>query len=71
MLREHDNPLWLDRYSHRIEESRLPKGQTERQQYAERIDSDFIPSVKKHSCIDQGVSLIVCPLTLEHFSPVF
>jgi transposase len=26
----HANPLWFDHYSHRIEESRLPKGQTER-----------------------------------------
>ena len=31
---------WFDRYSHRIEESRLPKGQTERQQYAELIGAD-------------------------------
>ena len=39
-LSEHADPSWFDRYSHRIEESRLPKGQVERQQYAERIGAD-------------------------------
>ena len=28
---------WLDRYSHRIEEYRLPKGVEARQRYAEQI----------------------------------
>jgi len=39
-LSEHADSSWFDRYSHRIEESRLPKGQTERQQYAELIGAD-------------------------------
>jgi transposase len=39
-LREHAESSWFDRYSYRIEESRLLKGQTERQQYAELIGSD-------------------------------
>ncbi len=39
-LREHAESSWFDRYSYRIEESRLPQGQTERQQYAELIGSD-------------------------------
>lgn len=39
-LSEYAEPSWFDRYSHRIEESRLPKGQTERQLYAELIGSD-------------------------------
>lgn len=39
-LREHALPEWFDRYSYRIEESRLPKGQVERQAYAELIGAD-------------------------------
>jgi transposase len=39
-LREHAFPEWFDRYSYRIEESRLPKGQVERQEYAELIGAD-------------------------------
>lgn len=39
-LRDHAEPSWFDRYSHRIEESRLPKGQAERQEYAELIGTD-------------------------------
>jgi hypothetical protein len=39
-LREHAELAWFDRYGHRIEESRLPKGQAERQQYAELIGID-------------------------------
>lgn len=39
-LREHVELAWFDRYGHRIEESRLPKGQAERQQYAELIGID-------------------------------
>src|SRR6266446_7616627 len=33
-------PEWFDRYSTRIEESRLPKGQEAREQYAELIGAD-------------------------------
>jgi transposase len=39
-LREHAAPEWFDRYSTRIEESRLPKGQEAREQYAELIGAD-------------------------------
>jgi len=39
-LREQAFPEWFDRYSYRIEESRLPKGQVERQEYAELIGAD-------------------------------
>jgi transposase len=39
-LGEQAPPEWFDRYSHRIEESRLPKGQAERQAYAELIGAD-------------------------------
>jgi transposase len=39
-LQEHAAPGWFDRYSTRIEESRLPKGQEARQQYAELIAAD-------------------------------
>jgi transposase len=39
-LREHAAPEWFDRYSARIEESRLPKGQEAREQYAELIGAD-------------------------------
>jgi len=39
-LRACTSPAWFDRYSHSIEESRLPKGQAERQQYAELIGAD-------------------------------
>ncbi len=39
-LREHTAPEWFDRYSARIEESRLPKGQEAREQYAELIGAD-------------------------------
>ena len=31
---------WFDRYSYRFEQSRLPKGQDERQALAERIGAD-------------------------------
>jgi len=48
-LSEHADPSWFDRYSYRIEESRLPKGQTERQQYAELIGSD---GSRLHSLVD-------------------
>jgi transposase len=33
-------PLWPERYSRRIEEGRLPKGETARQQYAEQVGAD-------------------------------
>src|SRR5260370_13928899 len=39
-LREQALPAWFERYSHRIEESRLPKGQAERQGYAALIGAD-------------------------------
>lgn len=39
-LREHLVPEWLDRYSTRIEESRLPKGKEVRKEYAEVIGAD-------------------------------
>jgi transposase len=39
-LREQAAPEWFDRYSTRIEESRLPKGQEAREQYAELIGVD-------------------------------
>jgi len=39
-LREQAAPEWFDRYSTRIEESRLPKGQEAREQYAELIGAD-------------------------------
>jgi transposase len=39
-LREQALPAWFERYSYRIEESRLPKGQAERQAYAELIGAD-------------------------------
>jgi transposase len=39
-LREHAPPEWFDRYSTRIEESRLPKGQEARKLYAELIGAD-------------------------------
>jgi transposase len=39
-LREQAAPEWFDRYSTRIEESRLPKGQEAREQYAELLGAD-------------------------------
>lgn len=39
-LREHAAPEWFDRYSTRIEDSRLPKGREARKEYAERIGAD-------------------------------
>jgi transposase len=39
-LREQAPPEWFDRYSLRVEESRLPKGEAERKQYAELIGAD-------------------------------
>ena len=39
-LLAHSDPEWVDRYRHRIEESRLPRGQEERQAIAERIGRD-------------------------------
>jgi transposase len=39
-LRGQAAPEWFDRYSTRIEESRLPKGQEAREQYAELIGAD-------------------------------
>lgn len=39
-LLAHSDPEWVDRYGHRIEESRLPRGQEERQAIAERIGRD-------------------------------
>jgi transposase len=55
-LREQVEPSWFDRYSTRIEESRLPKGQEAREQYAELIGADgshllsalYEPSVPAH-----------------------
>ncbi len=39
-LRERAAPEWFDRYSTRIEESRLPKGKETRTLYAERLGAD-------------------------------
>jgi transposase len=39
-LREHTAPEWFDRYSSRIEDSRLPKGREAREAYAELIGAD-------------------------------
>jgi transposase len=39
-LREQAAPEWFERYSARIEESRLPKGEEAREQYAELIGAD-------------------------------
>src|SRR3954465_5414666 len=39
-LHEHLAPEWFDRYSTRIEESRLPKGKDARKEYAEVIGED-------------------------------
>jgi transposase len=39
-LLAHSDPEWLDRYGHRIEESRLPQSQEERQAVAELIGRD-------------------------------
>lgn len=39
-LHEHAEPEWFDRYSTRIEESRLPKGKVARTLYAELIGAD-------------------------------
>jgi len=39
-LREHAAPEWFDRYSTRIEDSRLPKGKEARKEYAEVIGAD-------------------------------
>jgi transposase len=41
-LRAQVTPDWFDRYSHRVEEYRLPKGQEARQQYGEVIGADGI-----------------------------
>ena len=35
-------PLWSQRYGRRIEEGRLPKGETARQQYAEQVGADGV-----------------------------
>ncbi len=39
-VRAHLEPEWFDRYNRRVEEYRLPKGETERKQYAEVIGAD-------------------------------
>lgn len=39
-LLAHCEEAWLDRYTHRFEEARLPKGQLERQAIAEQIGQD-------------------------------
>ncbi len=39
-LLAHSDPEWIDRYGHRIEESRLPQSQQERQSVAECIGRD-------------------------------
>ncbi|HEX6556055.1 MAG TPA: IS1182 family transposase [Ktedonobacteraceae bacterium] len=39
-LLAHSEPEWLDRYGHRIEESRLPRSQEDRQAVAELIGQD-------------------------------
>jgi transposase len=39
-LLAHSDPEWVERYGHRIEESRLPRGQEERQATAELIGRD-------------------------------
>ena len=39
-VRDHAEPAWAERYAHRIEEYRLPKGKDERVAYANRIGDD-------------------------------
>lgn len=39
-LLEHSQPDWFDRYSHRVENYRLPKGEVARREQAERIGRD-------------------------------
>ena len=41
-LLDHSEPEWVKRYGHRIEESRLPRSQQDRQAEAERIGQDGI-----------------------------
>jgi transposase len=39
-LLAHSDPEWVERYGHRIEESRLPRSQEDRQAVAEIIGQD-------------------------------
>ncbi len=39
-LREHVQPDWLDRYGHRAEEYRFPKGEEKRQQFLHQVGED-------------------------------
>ncbi len=39
-LRAHVQPEWVERYAHRVEESRLPSSRTEREQYANQVGAD-------------------------------
>lgn len=39
-LRQHADPTWVDRYGHRVEQYRLPKGEQEREEVARTIGTD-------------------------------
>ncbi len=39
-LRDHVQPDWLDRYGHRAEEYRFPKGEEKRQQFLHQVGED-------------------------------
>ena len=39
-LLEHSQPEWVDRYGVRLEDSRLPSGEEERQVWAENVGQD-------------------------------
>jgi hypothetical protein len=45
-VRDYVEPAWAERYAHRIEEYRLPKGKDERVAYANRIDEN--PGARRH-----------------------
>ena len=54
-LHEHVVPEWFDRYSTRVEDSRLPKGQEARKEYAELIGAD---GSRLLSAIDDSSALL-------------
>jgi hypothetical protein len=39
-VRAHAKPIWAERYGHRVEDYRLPKGKEDRRRYAEEIGAD-------------------------------
>jgi transposase len=67
-LQEHALPEWYDRYSHRIEESRLPKGQVERQLSAELIgfDGSHLLSMVYESATSPFLKELPAVQTLRH-----